>query len=265
MRSSNPVLTRPDAFTPGYREASYGDIGQLTGAGYGVPTKQAPTGRMTMNDVIAKTGTLFVVLVAVAAFTWIATPVPLLFPVAIVSSVVTLVAAVMVTVRRSISVPAIMFYTVAEGVVIGAWSAVMEYMYPGIVSQAVLGTFVAAAVTLASYRYLGVRVAGRMRKILVISVIAYAILAGLNLLLFLFGANLGLANVGPGAGLLSWLFAGIGVVLAVGSLLLDFEECERGVRMGAPAKESWRAAFGLMVTMVWLYTNLLRILSFLRN
>ena len=188
MRSSNPVLTRPDAFTPGYREASYGDIGQLAGSGRGIPTNQAPSGRMTMNDVIAKTATLFVILVAVAAVTWIATPVGLLFPVAIVSSVVALVAAIMVTVRRSISVPAIVFYTVAEGVLIGAWSSLMEFLYPGIVSQAVLGTFVAAAVTLACYRYLGVRVAGRMRKILVISVIAYAVLAALNLVLFLFGA-----------------------------------------------------------------------------
>ncbi|SER71932.1 Uncharacterized membrane protein, YccA/Bax inhibitor family [Propionibacterium cyclohexanicum] len=265
MRSSNPVLTRSDTFTPGYREASYGDIGQLRGSGYGAPVSQAPTGRMTMNDVVAKTGTLFVILVAVAALTWLATPVALLYPVAIVSSITALVAAVVVTMRHSTSVPAIMFYTVAEGVLIGAWSAVMEFLYPGIVSQAVLGTFAAAAVVLASYRYLGVRVSGRVRKILVFSIIAFAVVAALNLVFLLFGANLGFFNVGPGAGVLSWLFAGLGVVLAVGSLLLDFEECERGVAMGAPAKESWRAAFGLMVTMVWLYTNLLRLLSFLRN
>ncbi|MFT8396454.1 Bax inhibitor-1/YccA family membrane protein [Propionibacterium sp.] len=265
MQSSNPVLTRKDAFTPGYREASYGDIGQLAGPGQGAPVGQAPAGRMTMNDVVAKTGTLFVILVGVAAIAWFATPPVMLYPVAIISSIVALVAAVLVTVRRSVSVPAIMFYTVAEGVLIGAWSRVMEYLYQGIVAQAVLGTFVAAAVTLACYRYLGARVSGRMQKIFLISIISYAALAGLSLIFLLFGLNLGLFEVGPGAGPLSWLFAGIGVVLAVVSLLMDFEQCERGVQMGAPARESWRAAFGLMVTMVWLYTNILRILSFFRN
>ncbi|MDN6799344.1 MAG: Bax inhibitor-1/YccA family protein, partial [Propionibacterium sp.] len=99
----------------------------------------------------------------------------------------------------------------------------------------------------------------------IFSISGFAVVAGINLSALLFGVNLGFFNIGAGAGALSWLFAGIGVVLAVASLLMDFEECERGVRMGAPAKESWRAGFGLMVTMVWLYTNLLRILSFFRN
>ena len=270
MRSSNPVLTRPDAFVPAgqagqqYVDAAYQEASYPPG---GYPGPSRPAARMTMNDVIAKTATLFVILVAVAAAAWMFTAVnpAMALPLALGSSVIALVAAILVTVRRSTSVPAIMAYTVFEGILIGAVSQVMESIYPGIVGQAVLGTFAAAAVTLFAYRTFGARISGRMQKIFIFSIIGYAVVAGINLIALLFGVNLGFFNIGAGAGALSWLFAAIGVVLAVASLLMDFEECERGVRMGAPAKESWRAGFGLMVTMVWLYTNLLRILSFFRN
>lgn len=288
MRSTNPVLSRSDAFTPGHRQTGFQNPGPQQyarpGHGYGPqqygqpvygaqawgqPSGYAPQGQapavMTINDVLAKTGTLFVVLLAAAAVSWLFLPTTLLYPVAIVSSLVAVVTSVVVTVRHSTSVPAIMVYTVAEGLMLGAWSRVFEYLYPGIVSQAVLGTLAATAVVLAAYRYLGVRVTGRLRRIVVLSVIAYAVVALVNFVVVLLGGSLGLTEIGSGAGMLSWLFAGIGVTLAVMCLLMDLEECERGVRMGAPAKESWRAGFGLMVTLVWLYTNILRILSFLRN
>lgn len=300
VRSNNPVLTRPDAFLPldnqnsgaGYRQASYpqGGYGQAgytqpgyAQAGYaqpgfpppGTPADGfdpqygggAPTARMTMNDVIAKTATLFVVLLVAAAASWIFTAVnPILaLPLAMLSGVVALVSAIVVTVRRSTSVPAIMIYTLFEGVLIGAFSQIMEMAYPGIVSQAVLGTFAAAGVTLFAYRTFGARISGRMQKIFLFSILGYAGVAAVSLVAMLFGVNFGLFDTGPSAGPLSWLMAGVGVVLAVVSLLLDFEEVERGVQMGVPAKESWRAGFGLMVTMVWLYTNILRILSFFRN
>ena len=288
MRSTNPVLSRSDAFTPGHRQTGFQNPGPQQyarpGHGYGPqqygqpvygaqawgqPSGYAPQGQapavMTINDVLAKTGTLFVVLLAAAAVSWLFLPTALLYPVAIVSSLVAVVTSVVVTVRHSTSVPAIMVYTVAEGLMLGAWSRVFEYLYPGIVSQAVLGTLAATAVVLAAYRYLGVRVTGRLRRIVVLSVIAYAVVALVNFVVVLLGGSLGLTEIGSGAGMLSWLFAGIGVTLAVMCLLMDLEECERGVRMGAPAKESWRAGFGLMVTLVWLYTNILRILSYLRN
>ena len=77
--------------------------------------------------------------------------------------------------------------------------------------------------------------------------------------------NLGWATVGPQAGPIAWLAAGLGVVLAAASLLMDFDAIEQGIRIGAPESESWRGAFGLTVTLIWLYTNILRILSFFRN
>lgn len=275
VRSNNPVLARSDAFTPGYQQANYQNGYGQAGTGYGYnqpgyqqgfePAAPAPTSRMTMNDVIAKTATLFVVLLATAAVAWFITPVSLLYPVAIIASLLTLIPAIFVTMRRVTSVPAIMAYAGIEGIFLGAWSRIFEYTYPGIVAQAVLGTLVATAVTLAGYRYLGARVQGRLAKIVVFSIIGYAGVALINFIVVMAGGSLGLTTVGSGAGPLSWLFAGIGVVLAVASLLMDFEEIERGVRMGAPAEQAWYASFGLMVTLVWLYTNLLRILSFFRD
>jgi uncharacterized YccA/Bax inhibitor family protein len=85
-----------------------------------------------------------------------------------------------------------------------------------------------------------------------------------NFLFAIFGVNLGLRGIGDFSPLML-LFSAIGVTLAVLNLVLDFDYIEQGVRMGAPANESWRAAFGLTVTMVWLYIEILRILSYFRR
>ena len=87
----------------------------------------------------------------------------------------------------------------------------------------------------------------------------------LNLVLALFGIDLGMRDVGSGAGLLSIGISVIAVILAVLSLVVDFDSVERGIASQAPAQESWRAALGITVTMVWLYTEILRIMSYFRN
>ena len=93
----------------------------------------------------------------------------------------------------------------------------------------------------------------------------YAVMALISFVLYFANVNIGWSTMGPGAGPLAWLSAGVGVVLATASLLMDFDSIEQGVRMGAPEQESWRGAFGLIVTLIWLYTLLLRILSFFRS
>ncbi len=288
MRTNNPVLSRPDAFTPaqsqGYPQGFQADayynpqqantypqsgyapqgFGQPQDA-FGRPPQGPAAGRMTIDDVIAKTAMLTLILVAAAGVAWLLLPVELLFPVAIVGSIVAFVTVMIVAARRNVSVPAVVAYALVEGLVIGAWSKVFEFMYPGIVMQAVIGTIVATFVVLGAYKFLGVRVSGRLAKIVVASIIGYAVVSLLNLVLLLVGVNLGWAAIGASAGPISWLSAGLGVVLASASLLMDFEAIENGVRMGAPEQESWRGAFGLIVTLVWLYTLLLRILSFFRD
>jgi uncharacterized YccA/Bax inhibitor family protein len=156
-------------------------------------------------------------------------------------------------------------YSVIEGVFIGAFSKLFELMYPGIVAQAVLATFVAAGVTLAANKYFRIRVTDKFRKIVVMSTFAFLGVVIVNLVLALFGVNLGIRTIGGGVSGIAILVSLVAVVLAVLNLILDFDYIEQGIAMRAPASESWRAAFGLTVTMVWLYTELLRILSYFRS
>ncbi|NLA29525.1 MAG: Bax inhibitor-1/YccA family protein, partial [Propionibacterium sp.] len=262
VRSNNPVLTGRNAVTyynpnqqGGYAQTD--SVGYQTSYGY-TPQPQQVTGRMTIDDVITKTAILMLTLVAAAGVSWILVPANLLYPVAIVGSLVAFVSVMLVSMRQKVSVPFVFAYAIIEGLMLGAWSKIFNYMYPGIVLQAVIGTFISAFVVLAAYHFLGLRVRGRMAKVVVVSIIAYAVVSLINLILIFTGVNLGWMAIGANAGPLAWLSAALGVVLAAASLLMDFDVIEVGVRNGAPESESWRSAFGLLVTMVWLYTTLLR-------
>jgi uncharacterized YccA/Bax inhibitor family protein len=106
----------------------------------------------------------------------------------------------------------------------------------------------------------------KFTKIVVISTIGFAVAMLINFLLAIFGLGTPFTDgiTGP-VGLLAIGMSLLGAVLAVLNLVLDFDYIERGVAMGAPASESWRGAFGLTVTMVWLYVEILRLLSYLRR
>ena len=291
MHSTNPVLSRPEAFQrqgasdangqqsygqAPYTQAPYGQPYQQGYAqpGYGQPVQGAPgygqpvapaEGVMTIEDVITKTGITLGALFIVAAATFVLLPVSLLAPAILVTAIVGFVTVLMVSMRRRVSPAAVLAYCVVEGVFIGALSKMFEYSWPGIVTQAVLGTFVAAGVTLAAYKYLRIRVTNQFRRIVTIATIGIAVMYLINLVVSLFGVSTGLVALGPTAGPLSWIVSAVAVVLAVANLIMDFDYIERGVAKRAPASESWRAAFGLTVTMVWLYTELLRILSYFRS
>ena len=141
-----------------------------------------------------------------------------------------------------------------------------EFLYEGMVAQAVLATFAAAGVTLAAYKFFNIRVTPKFQKIVIIATIAFAVAMLLNFALSAFGFNLGLRDNGTGpVSLLAVGVALLGAVLAVLNLVLDFDYIEQGIAVGAPARESWRGAFGLTVTMVWLYIEILRLLSYLRR
>ncbi|MEN0071599.1 MAG: Bax inhibitor-1/YccA family protein, partial [Propionicimonas sp.] len=133
------------------------------------------------------------------------------------------------------------------------------------VIPAVLGTFVAAGATLAAYKFFRIKVTNKFRRMIVIGTMAYAGVLLVNFVLSLFGVNLGIISV---AGEVSWialLASAVGVGLAVFNLILDFDYIEQGIAARAPASESWRGAFGLTVTLVWLYVEILRILSYFRR
>ena len=266
---ANPILSKPGAFTQSadYQGAPYGYqynpyAQQMPGY---APQPMARGGVMTLDDVIAKTSIVMLLLVTSAAASWLLVPRSVQFPVLIVTSLACLVTVFFVARRREIPVGAVVFYALLEGVLIGVFSRVFEGFYPGIVGQAVMATFVAAGATLLAYKFFNIRVTSKFRKIVTIGVGSLLLLMLVNLGFAVFGVNLGVRSMGSGAGWLSIIISVIAVGLAVMSLILDFDMIEQGIAQQAPAKESWRAAFGITVTMVWLYTELLRILSYFRD
>src|SRR5215216_7015341 len=277
LRSSNPILSKQDAFTPaapqygtpsgGYGADPYGRQGyQGYPGGPGYAPVQAPEGRMTFDDVVTKTAITMAVLIASAALAWMFVPPALPISALILSALVGFGVVLLVAVRRNISPGLVLVYAAIEGIFIGMISKYFETYYEGIVVQAVIGTFAAAGVTLAAYKFFNIRVTPKFRKVVIIATIDFAVALLINFVLALFGVNLGLRDSGTGAiSLLAIAFSLLGAVLAVLNLVLDFDYIEQGVAMGAPASESWRGAFGLTVTMVWLYIEILRLLSYLRR
>ncbi|MDO4412960.1 Bax inhibitor-1/YccA family protein [Cutibacterium sp.] len=274
---ANPVFSRAEAFQPygnpygqpagqGYG-SQYGTSVQ-PGDGWGVPSQDATRGRrseraMTFDDVLGRTGLVLLIIAAIGAvsFTVIGPNIAVSGLSIVVSSIAAFVTAMIVSTRSKVPVAGVIFYCLCEGFLLGAMSAIFEAVYPGIVVQAVLGTFAAAGVTLAAYKFFNIQVKPRFRQIVVISTFGFAFAMLINLVLMFFGINIGLAGFGP----LGILCSAVGVVLAAMNLVLDFDFAEQGVRNQAPVSESWRAAFGIAVTMVWLYTEILRILSYIRS
>ena len=160
--------------------------------------------------------------------------------------------------KRVVSPGLVMAFAVAEGVALGALSKSFDAMFgTGVVTGAVFGTFAAFAGTLTAYKVLNIRVGDKFRKGVVAAGFGMVALMLLSLVLSLFGVQTGLF----GFGTLGLLTAIAGLVLGVFFLILDFDFVEQGVAAGLDERESWRAAFGLTVSLVWIYINLLRILA----
>ena len=274
LRSSNPILSKQDAFTPAapqYGQSQFGrsPYQQYPPDPYGQqqpPVPQAPEGRMTFDDVVTKTAVTMGLLAITAGLAWQLVPAGLYFPAMVLSGLVGFVVVMVVSFRRNVSPGLVLAYAAIEGVFIGMISKVFEGLYPGIVAQAVVATFFAAGATLAAYKFFNIRVTAKFSKIVVISTLAFAALMLVNFIWSIATGSGGLRGgiVGP----VSPLAVGISliaIVLAVLNLVLDFDYIEKGVAQGAPARESWRGAFGLTVTMVWLYVEMLRLLSYLRR
>ena len=237
----------------------------------GAPATPRQMGRLTYDDVIVKTGSLLALLVVVAAATWAVTPqVPWLY---LVGALVGLVLGLVNSFRREPSPALIIAYTIAEGVFVGGISYLFQnFAVEGttdgtaqpIVLQAVIATMVTFAAALALFKSGKVRVTPKFTKWLLIAMVGYLAFSLVNLVLWFFMPSDGFGPLRNGGwGILVGLFA---VGLAAACLIMDFDSIKRGVEAGAPAKFAWSAAFGLIVTLVWLYLEFLRIFAmFTRN
>ncbi|UFS59387.1 Bax inhibitor-1/YccA family protein [Subtercola endophyticus] len=264
MASNNPAFSRNPAFNG---KAPAAPVTPISAEGletmYDAPSATpAQTGRISYDDVIVKTALNFVVLVAFAAIGW---NVPVL---ALPAALIGFGLAMVNIFKKQPSPPLILLYSAVEGLFIGAVSSVFEARYPGVVVQAVIATICVFAVTLVLFAFGKVRASKRATKIFLIAMIGYLVFSLVNVVLIVTGVNQNAFGLSSATifGIPIGLILGVLVtLLAAYSLVLDFDQIQRAVKAGAPRNQSWSAAFGLVVTVVWLYLELLRFFAIARN
>jgi uncharacterized YccA/Bax inhibitor family protein len=210
---------------------------------------------MTIDDVVVKTGLMFAVLLPAAALNFYLGN-PLLTMLGVFGG---LVVGLVVAFKQSTNPALVLSYAALEGLFVGGVSKVYEDFYEGIVAQAVLGTLAVFGVTLLVYRSGRIRVTPKFQRGVLIAGAGYLVFLLVNLVYVLVTGN----DFRSG-----WLGALIGlfaVGLASLFLILDFDNVEQGVRNGVPRRFAWLAAFGLVVTLVWLYIEMLRLIAILRG
>jgi uncharacterized YccA/Bax inhibitor family protein len=258
VQSNNPVFQRSEtlarAAQPGVGFRTPAPTAEDVAAIYGTPQ------RMTIDDVIVKTGLLLAVVVGVGAASWYL-GVPL--GIAALAGLVGFVLAMVNIFKKQVSVPLVLAYGAAQGVFLGAISASYEGAYRGIVVQAVVGTAAVFGAVLLGYRSGRLRATPKFTKVVTFGLIGLVAVVLLNLLGSAFGAGdtLGLSTGGPVAILIT---AGL-IVFGALTFVLDFDEADRMVAAGVPEQEAWRVAFGLVVGLIFLYLNILRLLSYLQS
>ncbi|CAB4697945.1 MAG: hypothetical protein F2934_05370 [Actinobacteria bacterium] len=233
----------------------------------GISSSATRTGVMTVNGAIQATLGLLVLLLAGGVVGWRLVKVRegeiTSFPSWTIFLVIIGAIAVMVTSRKpqlaKVVAPA---YAVAEGLFVGAISHAYETWHSGIVLAAVGATLGVFTVMLVLYRFRIIKVTNRFRSIVVSATMGLMVFYVVSLILNAFGVNLSIISSASGLGIAFSVFA---AGLAAFNLLLDFDLMERGAKAGAPAYMNWFAALGLLVTIVWLYLEMLRLLSKLQR
>ncbi|MBL1101346.1 Bax inhibitor-1/YccA family protein [Streptomyces coffeae] len=226
---------------------------------YGAPPTGPRTAVMTMDDVVMRTGMTLGTVIVAAVAAWIAElPVGVGFGAALVAMVLGLVQSF----KRTASPALIMGYALFEGLFLGVISQVYNERWSGIPMQAVLGTMAVFVGVLVAYKTRLIRVNARFQRFVIAAAIGFVLLMAVNLLFAAFGGGDGMGFRSGGLGI---VFGIIGVVLGAAFLAMDFKQIEDGVQYGAPREESWLAAFGLTLSLVWIYLELLRLISIFRD
>jgi uncharacterized YccA/Bax inhibitor family protein len=254
-QGSNPYAQNPYAQNP----YAQGDVQ------YGAPP-QAPatTDRMTMDDVVARSAITLGTVAVGAVLAWALLPVSgTSYGLAIGSALIAFVLAMVQSFKRTPSPALILGYAAFEGVFLGVLSEMYNSRWSGAPFQAVLGTMAVSGATLLIYKAGWIRVTARYARIGIAIAMAFMVVMAVNLLLVAFGVaeDGGLRSFGP----LGALVGIIAIVLGAFFLTLDFKQIEDGIAYGAPRKESWLAAFGLTMTLVWIYVEMLRLVAIFSN
>ncbi|MFE3328225.1 Bax inhibitor-1/YccA family protein [Streptomyces sp. NPDC059176] len=293
MRSSNPVFSRR-GFSRDNGYAGFNAAQQAGGPGVGTNPYAQGTGNpyatnpyapadgslgappqapargnvMTMDDVVARTAMTLGTVVFTAILSWVLLPVDPAnlgksYGIGIGAALVAMVLGLVQSFKRKPSPALILAYAAFEGVFLGVISSVVStYIADGVVAQAVLGTMAVFAGVLFAYKMGWIRVTRRFYGFVMAAAIGFMLLMAVNLLFMVFGGGDGLGFRSGGLGI---VFGIIGIILGACFLALDFKQVEDGITYGAPREESWLAAFGLTMTLVWIYLEMLRLLSILQG
>jgi uncharacterized YccA/Bax inhibitor family protein len=287
MRSSNPVFSRrgfsrdngyagfnaaPQAGGPAvgtqgnpyaqqggnpYAQNPYAQQGLQHGA---PPQAPVTTGRMTMDDVVMRSAMTLGTVVVGAILAWALLPVSATsYGLAVGSALVAFVLAMVQSFKRAASPALIIGYAAFEGVFLGVISEMYNARWHGAPFQAVLGTMAVAGATLLVYKAGWIRVTARYARIGLTIAIAFVVVMAVNLLLVAFGVapDGGLRSNGP----LGAIVGILAILIGAFFLTLDFKQIEDGITYGAPKEEAWLAAFGLTMTLVWIYIEMLRLVA----
>ena len=248
MRTSNPALSG-DTFRAG--AATYGEGMTITGA-------------------VNKTGILLIGCVATAAWTWnrffgAATPeeaMGSIAPLVLVGGIGGFILAMVTIFKKEWSPVTAPIYALLEGLVLGGVSAMLEFRYKGIAIQAVGLTFGTLVVMLLAYRSGLIRMSDKLRLGIVAATGGIAVFYLLQFILGFFGIQFHAINSGTTLGI---GFSIVVVIIAALNLVLDFDMIEQGAQYGAPKYMEWYGAFALMITLIWLYLEILRLLAKMRS
>ncbi|MFI5667275.1 Bax inhibitor-1/YccA family protein [Streptomyces sp. NPDC051704] len=278
MRSSNPVFSRRGfsrdnggyaGFDAQHQQAGtnpYATNPYAADAATGMPQAPARADVMTMDDVVSRTAMTLGTVILTATIAWIAMPVDPAnvnksYGIAVGAALVAMVLGLVQSFKRKASPPIILAYAAFEGFFLGVLSAATStYFGAGVVIQAVLGTMCVFASVLFAYKMRWIRVTRRFYGFVMAAAMGFMLLMVANLLFSVFAGGDGLGFRSGGLGI---LFGIIGVVLGACFLALDFKQVEDGITYGAPRDEAWLAAFGLTLTLVWIYLELLRLFQIL--
>ncbi len=259
--SSNPVFQRNEGFAKQGGYATFDTETRHLEDLYQAPSATSlDTDRMTLDDVVVRTGMLFAALLVTAVPTFLMRPG---FGIVIGAGLIGMVLAFAIGFMKKPNPPLMFGYALLEGVFVGGISSYYAGAFGGgIIPQAVLGTLSAFATMLVLYKTGVIRNSPKFTKILTIAGVGYLVFGLVHFAGVMFGVWDSLYS---GGGPLAILLGLAGVTLASLFLVLDFDFIEQGIRNGIPKPFAWTAAFGLMVTLVWLYLEILRLIAILRG
>jgi uncharacterized YccA/Bax inhibitor family protein len=224
------------------------------------------TNRMTLNGTVNRTGVLLICALASAAFTWHGymeahdpSAVSGWLMLGVFGGFITALITIFKQSWAPVTAP---IYALCEGLFLGGISALVDTRYPGIAIQAVGLTFGTLLVMLVVYATGMIRVSNKLRIGIIAATGGIALFYLLEMILGFFGINFVAVN---GSGPIGIAFSLFVCAIAALNLVLDFDFIEQGVNYGAPKFMEWYGAFGIMVTLVWLYLEILRLLSKMRS